>query len=184
MATINYKEDLKKFKIPQARMLYIVYFLSKTNEINFPQKLKLKELIIQEDKQFKKIYDIFESSLNIQKFVSDIMSTFFEKTIDVKSLQIITNKEELKKKPIDKLREAQQQNALADLTSPTGEDLLKAKRKNQKKATNNNLQDVQVNIDLCEEGMSPKIVVNKDISKDKKRTFLEHAVKHLDKNLK
>ena len=54
MATINYKEDLKKFKIPQARMLYIVYFLSKINEINFPQKLKLKELIIQEDKQFKK----------------------------------------------------------------------------------------------------------------------------------
>ena len=182
----HYKEDLFKFKIPQAKMLYMIYYLSKTNDINFSQKSKLKELVIKDDKHLIKIFNTFEKSLDIHKFISEIMTAFFEdkqaesKTIDVKSLQIITNKEQIKKQQ-ERLKEAQQQNAVAELTSPTGNDLLDKKKKRMKKQT---MPAEEIKIDECDVGMSPKIVVNKAIKNDKKKTFLEHAVGHINNNVK
>jgi hypothetical protein len=185
----DFKENLQKFIIPQARMLYMIYHLYQINEINFTQKCKLKEFVITENKTFLKIHENFEKSMNIQKLINDIQLNFFEdkqaeknKTIDVKSLQIITNKEQLKK-PVD-VKKDENQNGIQDLTSPLASLLVNKKKRNQKKMTNTNLNEIKLEVDECEVGMSPKVVINKDIKSNKHKSPLENAVGHLNKNLK
>lgn len=110
----DFREDLSKFKILQARMLYMIYFLSKTNDINYSQKTKLKQLVISDNQTLIKIYDNFEKTFKIQKLVSEWIEAFFDdtpekvnpgrteekkNTIDIKSLTIKTDKQSLKKQP-------------------------------------------------------------------------------------
>jgi uncharacterized pyridoxamine 5'-phosphate oxidase family protein len=114
----DFKEDLAKLKILHARMLYMIYYLSKTNDINYSQKNKLKQLVIQENPILIKIYNNFERSFNLQKLVSEWTKAFFEEvqtnistnspekqTIDVKSLSIRTDKQSLKKPQKDENNE-------------------------------------------------------------------------------
>ena len=70
--TKDWKIELAKFKIPQARLLYIIFYLYKTNEINFVQKYRLKELIVLEDEILSKSFQNFEKLLNITKFTNEL----------------------------------------------------------------------------------------------------------------
>lgn len=90
----NYKEALEKLRIEQARLLYIIFYLSETLKISDEERLKLKEYLYYKNDILFKLYRKFEDNLDLDLFASKIKATFFEesKKIDVKKLQIITKK--------------------------------------------------------------------------------------------
>jgi hypothetical protein len=82
------------------------------------------------------------------------------------------------------VKKDENQNGIQDLTSPLASLLVNKKKRNQKKMTNTNLNEIKLEVDECEVGMSPKVVINKDIKSNKHKSPLENAVGHLNKNLK
>ena len=68
----KWSDNLNKFKIPEARLLYMIYYLFKTERINYSDKLKLKELAIIENEEINKKYADFEKSKNIGKLQIDL----------------------------------------------------------------------------------------------------------------
>lgn len=39
---MNWREDLKKFNLPHAKILYMIYYFFKNGKLDFEQKFKLK----------------------------------------------------------------------------------------------------------------------------------------------
>lgn len=95
----NWKEELAKFKIPQARLLYMIFYLFKANEINYQQKYKLKELVMLEDNGLNNCYNNFEKDKNLNKLIIDLKTIYDENKTEVigDHLKIKTGKDVIKK---------------------------------------------------------------------------------------
>ena len=58
---MDWQEDIKKFNLPHAKIMYMIYYFNKKNFLNDKEKLKLKEYVILEDETVFKIMDDFEN---------------------------------------------------------------------------------------------------------------------------
>ena len=192
-----WKEDLSKFKIPQARLLYMIFFLFKANEINYQQKIWLKQRVMLEDEKINSVYLNFERTMDIDKLLSDFNALYdsekklnedstqemeIPKTnvnkngIDIKGLKIQTGKDVIKSKA------KQNTVIIEELSSPYGNDLLEAKRRRENKKGGKKEEETNAAFDVvvCDEGLqSPNIIPNNyKKKKDEKeiKSFLGHAV--------
>ncbi len=117
----NWKDDLAKFKIPQARLLYMIFYLFKANELNYQQKYRLKQLVMLSDQKLTQVYNNFEKTKNLNKLLIDFRKIYNEdesknqnlntesndkpekrnnNEIDIKELKIQTGKDVIKKKQL------------------------------------------------------------------------------------
>ena len=143
---LNWKKDLDKFNLLNAKILYMINYFFNINHFDNEQKKKLKELVILEnsdiinsfkkfeknsnlnvlEKDFQKIYDN-EISDNIKKDIQkSIIHKAFESTINVEK-----NKQNIENNDDDD--EDDEENNIELLNSPMGRELIERKKKKQKK---------------------------------------------------
>lgn len=188
----SWKENLTKFKILQTRILYLIFYLFKTYDINYQEKCRLKQLVILEDERINKVFIEFEKTLNIAKLTEDFRLIYQEdkgkndessgklkkNEIDVRELKIITNNKVLKNKA------KMQQIIIEEIGSPVGTNLREIKQKRQKENVKKVKEDIPISIEDCEVGLSPKIDM-KMFKKDNKnvnvnfQSYLGNAVLNL-----
>lgn len=98
---MDWKSDLAKFKIFPAKVLYMIYYLFKSNKINYTQKINLKQVMMQEDleskeSKFKQIFIEFEKKMDlhflIKKFLELIDENKPKNEINIKELRINIDK--------------------------------------------------------------------------------------------
>lgn len=149
----NWKDDLAKFKIPQARLLYMIFYLFKANELNYQQKYRLKQLVMLDDQKLTQVYNNFERTKNLNKLLIDFRKIYNEdesknqnlntdsndrpekknnNEIDIKELKIQTGKDVIKKKQLrpDEIYEVSlfKKNIFNKMTSPKDQELMDKKR--------------------------------------------------------
>jgi hypothetical protein len=68
---MNWDDHIIKFNLPHARLLYLIYFLSKSNMLEKQQTIKLKEYVILENENIFKLLVTFEQHRSIELLVTD-----------------------------------------------------------------------------------------------------------------
>ena len=143
---LNWKKDLDKFNLLNAKILYMIYYFFNINHFDNEQKKKLKELVILEnsdiinsfkkfeknsnlndlEKDFKDIYNN-EISVNIKKDgIKSIIHKAFESTINAEK-----NKQNIEINDDDD--EDDEEKNIELLNIPMGRQLMERKKKKQKK---------------------------------------------------
>ena len=61
---MNWKEDIKKFNLPHAKIMYMIYYFHKKNDLTDSERLKLKEYVILESNIIFTLFEDFESLEN------------------------------------------------------------------------------------------------------------------------
>ena len=58
---MNWKEDIKKFNLPHAKIMYMIYYFHKKNDLTDSERLKLKEYVILENNIIFSLFEEFET---------------------------------------------------------------------------------------------------------------------------
>lgn len=75
---MNWQDDIVKFNLPHAKILYMIYFFFRNGQLNFQQKHKLKEYVILENQKIFEKFGEFERSKNENKLLNDIKDIYNE----------------------------------------------------------------------------------------------------------
>lgn len=75
---MDWKDDLKKFNTPHAKLLYMIYYFYKHNELSIEQKAKLKEYVILEEDNIFSILNEFESNLDAGRLLEQLCKIYSE----------------------------------------------------------------------------------------------------------
>ena len=143
---LNWKKDLDKFNLLNAKILYMIYYFFNINHFDNEQKKKLKELVILENsdiinsfKKFEKdsnlndlekeFQHIYNNEISVNKKTNGLKSIIhiaFESTINVEK-----NKQNIEVNDDDD--EDDEDKNMELLNSPMGSGLMERKKKKQKK---------------------------------------------------
>jgi len=128
---LNWKKDLDKFNLLNAKILYMIYYFFNINHFNNEQKKKLKELVILENSDIINSFKKFEKNSNLNDLEKDLQN-IYEKNV-LKSIIHIAFESTLNVEKNDKENEEEADaNEIELLNSPMGRDM-KSLKKNQKK---------------------------------------------------
>ena len=142
---LNWKKDLDKFNLLNAKILYMINYFFNINHFDNEQKKKLKELVILENSDIINSFKKFEknSNLNVlekdfQKIYDNEISVNLKKDRNKSILHIAAESinEEKNKQNIennDDDDEDDEENNIELLNSPMGRELMERKKKKQKK---------------------------------------------------
>ena len=88
---INWEKDLKRFKIINAKIFYILFYLEKKGFIKPEQKKLLKKLVICYNNE---IFDVFQkfvdNNYNIQELTDNLVNIYTKQTInDINNISIL-----------------------------------------------------------------------------------------------
>ena len=145
---LNWKKDLDKFNLLNAKILYMIYYFFNINHFDNEQKKKLKELVILEnsdiinsfkkfeknsnlndlEKDFQNIYDN-EIGVNIKKDGKDGLKSIIHKAFE-STINVDKNKQNIEINDDD---EDDEEKNIELLNSPMGSELMDRKKKKQKK---------------------------------------------------
>jgi hypothetical protein len=75
---MNWEEHISKFNLPHAKLLYLIYYLSKTNALDKQQKIKLKEYVVLENEKIFQTLEDFENHHNIENLLEDFKNIYEE----------------------------------------------------------------------------------------------------------
>ena len=116
---VTWQDDLPKFNLPFAKMLYMLYYLSSEKQIDNEQKKKLKELVLVDNKKMLQLYSVFEKNNNLNDLVSGLKKIYTEETMNKDFSKSIIHKafESIMKR--DRENEDERELAIEDLGSPT-----------------------------------------------------------------
>lgn len=81
MADNNWKSTLSLLKLPQARILYLIYYLFGAGELDYLQKYRLKQLVVLEEKIIYEAYNTYERTKSINKLLIDFRKILSDKEI-------------------------------------------------------------------------------------------------------
>jgi len=140
---LNWKKDLDKFNLLNAKILYMIYYFFNINHFDNEQKKKLKELVILENSDIINSFKKFEKNSNLNDLEEDFQNIYnnvnikkdglksiihkaFESTINVEK-----NKQNIENNDDDD--EDDEENNIELLNSPMGRELMERKKKKQKK---------------------------------------------------
>jgi hypothetical protein len=76
---MNWKEDIMKFNLPHAKILYMIYYFFKSGELSYQQKFKLKGIII--------LYNILEYVILENERIFEILGEFEDSRDEFKLLE-------------------------------------------------------------------------------------------------
>jgi hypothetical protein len=68
--------DLQKFKVPHAKLLYMIFYFFKQGDLDYEQKLKLKEYVILDNQRIFIVLDEFERDQNINKMLEQLQKIY------------------------------------------------------------------------------------------------------------
>lgn len=135
---MNFRDDLLMFKIPQAKILYMIYHFFKSGQLNYTQKIKLKELVILNDPQIIDYFQQFEINEDTDKLLEDFKKLLEEEKPKDNKLAKRETKSKTKKENID----------LKNLKIQTDKNFLKQSaaddKKNNSKQPSCNVEDVRL----------------------------------------
>ena len=116
---VTWQDDLPKFNLPFAKMLYMLYYLSSEKQIDNEQKKKLKELVLVDNKKMLQLYGVFEKNNNLSDLVTGLKKIYTEETMNKDFSKSIIHKafESIMKR--DRENEDERELAMKDLGSPT-----------------------------------------------------------------
>lgn len=75
---MNWKDDFKKLQSPHSRILYMIFYFHKNEEINEEQRTKLKEYVILEEDKIFEIINEFESTFDENKLLHNLKRLYSE----------------------------------------------------------------------------------------------------------
>lgn len=75
---MSWKEDFEKFQSPHSKLLYMIHYFTKEDELTEDQRIKLKEYIILEDEKIFEILNEFENNFDEQNFLSELKRLYDE----------------------------------------------------------------------------------------------------------
>ena len=125
---LNWKKDLNKFNLLNAKILYLIYYFFNNNHFNNEQKKKLKELVLLKNSDIINSFKKFEKNSNLNDLENDL-KIIYEKNI---SKSIIQKAFESSIKNDNENEEEVDVNEIESLNSPMGRDM-KVLKRNQKK---------------------------------------------------
>ena len=125
---LNWKKDLNKFNLLNAKILYLIYYFFNNNHFNNEQKKKLKELVLLKNSDIINSFKKFEKNSNLNDLENDL-KIIYEKNI---SKSIIQKAFESSIKNDNENEEEVDVNEIELLNSPMGRDM-KVLKRNQKK---------------------------------------------------
>ena len=113
-----WQEDLPKFNLPFAKMLYMLYYLFSEKQIDNEQKKKLKELVLVDNKKMLQLYSVFEKNNNLGDLVSGLKKIYTEETMNKDFSKSIIHKafESIMKR--DRENEDEREFPIEDMSSP------------------------------------------------------------------
>ena len=76
--SLNWREDLPKFNLLFAKMLYMIYFLFENKQIDPEMKKKLKEFVIQENPKMFEAFELFEKNESLTDLLSSLKKIYSE----------------------------------------------------------------------------------------------------------
>ena len=146
---LNWKKDLDKFNLLNAKILYMINYFFNINHFDNEQKKKLKELVILENSDIINSFKKFEKNSNLNDLEEDFQNIYnnvnikkdglksiihkaFESTINVEK-----NKQNIENNDDDD--EDDEENNIELLNSPMGRELMERKKKKQKKNEKKNI---------------------------------------------
>ena len=115
---VIWQEDLPKFNLPFAKMLYMLYYLFSEKQIDNEQKKKLKELVLVDNKKMLQLYSVFEKNNNLGDLVSGLKKIYTEETMNKDFSKSIIHKafESIMKR--DRENEDEREFPIEDMSSP------------------------------------------------------------------
>jgi hypothetical protein len=75
---MSWKEDFEKFQSSHSKLLYMIHYFTKEDELTEDQRTKLKEYIILEDEKIFEILNEFETNFDEQNFLSELKRLYDE----------------------------------------------------------------------------------------------------------
>lgn len=75
---LNWKEDIPKFNLPFAKILYMIYYFFNTKQLDNDQKKKLKEYVILDNSKIFDAFQGFEKSNSINDLLTDFKKIYKE----------------------------------------------------------------------------------------------------------
>jgi hypothetical protein len=148
---LNWKKDLDKFNLLNAKILYMIYYFFNINHFNNEQKKKLKELVILENSDIINSFKKFEKNSNLNDLEKDLQNIYdneissnikkdIQKSIIHKAFESTINVEKNKQNveindddDDDDDEEEDEDKEIELLNSPMGRELMERKKKKQKK---------------------------------------------------
>jgi hypothetical protein len=73
---MNWEEQISKFNLPHAKLLYLIYYLSKSGALDKQQTIKLKEYVILENERIFQILHEFETDHNIDNILEEFKKVY------------------------------------------------------------------------------------------------------------
>jgi len=75
---MSWKEEIDKFQTPHSKILYMIYYYYKNEELNDPQRIKLKEYVILEEEKIFNLLSEFEETEDDVKFLQQMKLLYDE----------------------------------------------------------------------------------------------------------
>lgn len=132
---LNWKDDLPKFNLSFAKMLYMIYYLFDSKQLDPEQKKKLKEFVILENPKMFQAYEVFEKNNSLNDLLANFKKIFNEEiqgNLNKDYSKSIIHKafeSTMKNGAQNQEEEEDDEDNLAYLASPTGGLMDKKKKK-------------------------------------------------------
>jgi hypothetical protein len=75
---MKWQDDIVKLNSPHSKLLYMIYYFSKSDELSQSQVTKLKEYVVLEDEKIFEILQEFENSSDELKFLNNLKQIYTE----------------------------------------------------------------------------------------------------------
>jgi hypothetical protein len=73
---MNWEDHMSKFNLPHAKLLYLIYYLSKSGALDKQQTIKLKEYVILEDERIFQILTEFETHHDMDALLDEFKKVY------------------------------------------------------------------------------------------------------------